>query len=48
LQINQNAKKTIGVNAGFGSSYFAIVVTQFVDGKMAAAWWQYTNALINY
>jgi hypothetical protein len=34
LQINQNAKKTIGVDAGFGSSHFAIVVTQFVDGKI--------------
>jgi hypothetical protein len=33
-QINQNAKKTIGVDAGFGSSKFAIVVTQFVDGKI--------------
>ena len=32
--INQNAKKTIGVDAGFGSSNFAIVVTQFVDGKI--------------
>jgi hypothetical protein len=33
-QIIQNAKKTIGVDAGFGSSHFAIVVTQFVDGKI--------------
>jgi hypothetical protein len=33
-QINQNAKKTIGVDAGFGTSHFAIVVTQFVDGKI--------------
>jgi hypothetical protein len=32
--INSNAKKTIGVDAGFGSSNFAIVVTQFVDGKI--------------
>jgi hypothetical protein len=32
--INPNAKKTIGVDAGFGSSNFAIVVTQFVDGKI--------------
>jgi hypothetical protein len=32
--INQNAKKSIGVDAGFGSSKFAIVVTQFVDGKI--------------
>jgi hypothetical protein len=33
-QINQNAKKSFGVDAGFGSSKFAIVVTQFVDGKI--------------
>ena len=33
-QINPNAKKSIGVDAGFGSSKFAIVVTQFVDGKI--------------
>jgi hypothetical protein len=33
-RINQNAKKSIGVDAGFGSSKFAIVVTQFVDGKI--------------
>jgi hypothetical protein len=32
--INPNAKKTVGVDAGFGSSNFAIVVTQFVDGKI--------------
>jgi hypothetical protein len=32
--INQNAKKSIGVDAGFGSSNFAICVTQFVDGKI--------------
>jgi hypothetical protein len=32
--INPNAKKSIGVDAGFGSSMFAIVVTQFVDGKI--------------
>jgi hypothetical protein len=32
--INPNAKKTGGVDAGFGSSNFAIVVTQFVDGKI--------------
>jgi hypothetical protein len=32
--INQNAKKSIGVDAGFGSSKFAIVVTQFVNGKI--------------
>ena len=32
--INPNAKKSIGVDAGFGSSKFAIVVTQFVDGKI--------------
>jgi hypothetical protein len=33
-QINPNAKKSFGVDAGFGSSNFAIVVTQFVDGKI--------------
>jgi hypothetical protein len=33
-KINQNAKKSVGVDAGFGSSKFAIVVTQFVDGKI--------------
>jgi phage terminase large subunit len=33
-RINPNAKKSIGVDAGFGSSNFAIVVTQFVDGKI--------------
>ena len=32
--INPNAKKSFGVDAGFGSSKFAIVVTQFVDGKI--------------
>jgi hypothetical protein len=32
--INQNAKKSFGVDAGFGSSNFAIVVTQYVDGKI--------------
>jgi hypothetical protein len=32
--INPNAKKTFGVDAGFGTSKFAIVVTQFVDGKI--------------
>jgi hypothetical protein len=32
--INPNAKKSIGVDAGFGSSNFAIVVTQYVDGKI--------------
>ena len=32
--INPNAKKTIGVDAGFGSSNFGIVVTQFVDSKI--------------
>ena len=32
--INPNAKKSLGVDAGFGSSKFAIVVTQFVDGKI--------------
>jgi hypothetical protein len=33
-RINQNAKKSIGVDAGFGSSKFAIVVIQFVEGKI--------------
>jgi hypothetical protein len=33
-QINPNAKKSFGVDAGFGSSNFAIVVTQFVDNKI--------------
>lgn len=33
-QINPNAKKSFGVDAGFGSSKFAIVVTQFVDDKI--------------
>jgi hypothetical protein len=32
--INPNAKKSFGVDAGFGSSKFAIVVTQFVNGKI--------------
>jgi hypothetical protein len=32
--INPNAKKSIGVDAGFGSSNFAIVVTQYVGGKI--------------
>ena len=32
--INQNAKKSIGIDPGFGSSKFAIVVTQYVDGKI--------------
>lgn len=29
-----NVKKSVGVDAGFGSSMFAIVITQFVDGKI--------------
>jgi phage terminase large subunit len=33
-QINPNAKKSFGVDAGFGRSNFAIVVTQYVDGKI--------------
>ena len=34
-QINQNAKKTVGVDPSFGGgSNFAIVVTQFVNGKI--------------
>ena len=32
--INPNAKKSIGLDPGFGSSNFAIVATQFVDGKI--------------
>jgi hypothetical protein len=32
--INPNAKKSIGINPGFGSSNFAIVATQLVDGKI--------------
>lgn len=33
-QINPNAKKSIGIDPEFGPSNFAIVVTQFVDGKI--------------
>jgi hypothetical protein len=33
-QINPNAKKSLGIDPGFGSSSFAIVVTQLVDGKI--------------
>ena len=33
-EINPNAKKSIGIDLGFGSSNFAIVVTQLVDGKI--------------
>jgi hypothetical protein len=33
-QINPNGKKSFGVDAGFGSSNFAICVTQYVDGKI--------------
>jgi len=33
-RINPNAKKSIGIDPGFGSSKFAIVVTQYVDGKI--------------
>jgi hypothetical protein len=32
--INSNAKKNIALDPGFGSSNFAIVATQFVDGKI--------------
>jgi hypothetical protein len=32
--INQNAKKSVGIDPGFGSSKFAIVITQYVDGKI--------------
>lgn len=31
---NPNAKKSIGIDPGFGSSNFAIVATQLVDGKI--------------
>jgi hypothetical protein len=33
-QINPNAKKSIGIDPGFGSSRFAIVITQYVNGKI--------------
>ncbi|MDW0283265.1 MAG: hypothetical protein QN720_12240, partial [Nitrososphaeraceae archaeon] len=33
-QINPNAKKSIGLDTGFGSSNFTIVATQLVDGKI--------------
>jgi phage terminase large subunit len=32
--INPNAKKSIGIDPGFGSANFAIVATQLVDGKI--------------
>jgi hypothetical protein len=32
--INPNAKKSIGIDPGFGSSKFARVITQYVDGKI--------------
>jgi hypothetical protein len=32
--INPNAKKSIGIDPSFGSSKFAIVITQYVDGKI--------------
>jgi hypothetical protein len=32
--INPNAKKTISLDPGFGSSNFAICATQYVDGKI--------------
>jgi hypothetical protein len=32
--INPNAKKSIGIDPGFGSSNFAIVCTQLVDAKI--------------
>jgi hypothetical protein len=32
--INPNAKKSIGIDPGFGPSNFAIVATQLVDGKI--------------
>ena len=34
LGINPNAKKSIGIDPGFGSSNFAIVATRLVDGKI--------------
>jgi hypothetical protein len=34
LQINPNAKKSIGLDSSYGSSNFAIVATQLVDGKI--------------
>jgi hypothetical protein len=34
LEINPNAKKSVGLDPGFGSSNFAIVATQLVDGKI--------------
>jgi hypothetical protein len=34
LQIEPNAKKSCGIDPGFGTSSFAIVVTQLVDGKI--------------
>jgi hypothetical protein len=32
--INPNAKKSIGIYPGFGSSKFAIVITQYIDGRI--------------
>jgi hypothetical protein len=32
--INPNAKKSFGIDPGFGSSKFAIVISQYVDGKI--------------
>ena len=32
--INPNAKKSVDIDPGFGSSKFAIVITQFVNGKI--------------
>jgi hypothetical protein len=34
LEINPNAKKSLGLDPGFGSSNFAIVATQLVNGKI--------------
>jgi hypothetical protein len=34
LHVEPNAKKSIGIDPGFGSSEFAIVATQLVDGKI--------------
>ena len=32
--INPNAKKSVGIDPGFGSSKFAIVISQYVNGKI--------------
>jgi hypothetical protein len=35
--INPNAKKSVGIDPGFGPSNFAIVATQLVDGKIQSS-----------